>query len=62
MQYIGRVRDQVLYSYKITGRRRRDQRRLNLYSETSIHRFWRGSEKETIDAGAIVEIGFAQGP
>jgi hypothetical protein len=32
------------------------------YSETSIHRFRRGSEKETIDAGAIVEIGFAQGP
>jgi hypothetical protein len=38
------------------------------YSETSIHRFRRGSEKETmdhgkkIDAGALVEIGFAQGP
>jgi hypothetical protein len=38
------------------------------YSETSIHRFPRGYEKKndgsgkTIDAGAIVEIGFAQGP
>jgi hypothetical protein len=32
------------------------------YSETSIHRFRWGSEKETMDAGAIVEIGFAQGP
>jgi hypothetical protein len=40
----------------------------NQYSKTSIHRFRRGSEKrnngsgKTIDAGAIVEIGFAQGP
>jgi hypothetical protein len=38
-----------------------------MYSETSIHRFCCGSEKEnrsgkTIDVGAIVEIGFAQGP
>jgi hypothetical protein len=33
-----------------------------VYSKTSIHRFCRGSEKETIDAGAIVEIEFAQGP
>jgi hypothetical protein len=40
-----------------------------LYSETSIPRFRLGSEKETmdlgkqyVDAGAIVEIGFAQGP
>jgi hypothetical protein len=32
------------------------------YSETSVHRFRRESEKETIDVGAIVEIGFAQGP
>jgi hypothetical protein len=35
-----------------------------IYSETSIH-FRRGSEKESgkrTDAGAIVEIGFAQGP
>jgi hypothetical protein len=32
------------------------------YSETSTHRFYQGSEKETIDAGAIVDIGFAQGP
>jgi hypothetical protein len=38
------------------------------YSETSIHRFRRGSEKKnngsgkTIDVGAIVEIGFTQGP
>jgi hypothetical protein len=40
----------------------------DMYSETSIHRFRRGSEKERmdpgkkIDAGAIVEIAFAQGP
>jgi hypothetical protein len=39
-----------------------------IHSETSIHRFRRGSEKKnsgsgkTIDAGAIVEIGFTQGP
>jgi hypothetical protein len=33
-----------------------------LYCETSIHRFRRGSEKETMDPGDIVEIGFAQGP
>jgi hypothetical protein len=32
------------------------------YNETSIHLFRRESENETIDAGAIVEIGFAQGP
>jgi hypothetical protein len=35
---------------------------INIYSETSIHCFCRGSEKETIDVGAIVERGFAQGP
>jgi hypothetical protein len=26
----------------------------DVYSETSIHRFRRGSEKETVDPGAIV--------
>jgi hypothetical protein len=32
-----------------------------IYSETSIHRFRQGSEKETMDLGAIIEIRFAQG-
>jgi hypothetical protein len=39
-----------------------------VYSETFIHRFRQGVWKrndgfgKTIDAGAMVEIGFAQGP
>jgi hypothetical protein len=41
---------------------------VTIYNETSIHRFRWGSGKKnngsgkTIDAGAIVEIGYTQGP
>jgi hypothetical protein len=34
----------------------------SLYSETSIYHFRRGLKKKTMDPGAIVDIGFAQGP